>query len=48
MRMKINWRLMFIILFGILYIWMFTAIVGGAVWIISSIVKFVCFLLSLY
>ena len=40
--MKINWRLVFIILFGVLYIWMFTAIVGGAVWIISSIVKFDC------
>ena len=39
--MKINWRLVFIILFGILYIWMFAAIVGGTVWIISSIVKFV-------
>ena len=46
--MKINWRLVFIILFGALYIWMFTAIVGGAVWIISSIVKFVCLLFSLY
>ena len=46
--MKINWRLVFIILFGVLYIWMFMAIVGGAVWIISSIVKFVCLLFSLY
>nr|DAR35575.1 MAG TPA: hypothetical protein [Caudoviricetes sp.] len=39
---------MFIILFVVLYIWIFTAIVGGTVWIISSIVKFVCFLFSLY
>lgn len=48
MRMKINWQLVLIILFGILCIWIFTAIVGGAVWIISSIVKFICLLFSLY
>lgn len=41
--MKINWQLVLLVVFGILYIWVFTAMCCGAVWIVSNIVKGLCF-----